>query len=658
MTVLNRVLIVFAVFALLLYGGGAGAAPPPPAAPAPAAAPPDSIPTGRIIDTTVVFDRFAPTSMSYVVGNETAVGLGSRLNTTMNAGKGWTLFNSLQAEKRRYRGRDMEDVNQNVSIRASQIREALYTLDFSVGKSYSRKTTMGLGRYGKAIIYNNDNARLDYALSRPLLGATQSLLTVGAGLRRGQDDFKYDRSISGNLSGALNYTIGDVVGVSGGFGTNRSTETSEIGSTNFGAMPSNGDTLRGAFNYGRGEAKIFAINFSQSHGIERSVMPPLGNSLEILDDPSKAQKEEVRQKGEELAMTSNLQPFSFLAMDFQFRHAAETQQYAVDKRLSMDRKNTDLSANANYRYAQSGSMSVQISLSESTDDYGPLSLSSYKERGRTIGMSVSQKISDSLSVNLSGTSYLKQRYFTKQDVNPRDADFLYYHGEAVLRAAPVRRITADVTLAADRYETINIDGTLSGDNRVDYQYRVGPLITLKPARWITLSQDYTVKIEYTDFVYTEDKNYLNRTTTLNTTAGFMVVRPLAFNIRHSYLMKDTGSYLTRNGEQLYNPSNENREQSLFFDLRYTPLRDLTVKAQADFRNQRNNVFGVLDGQKAIVGSTLSQSGGLRVGFVRNRRIGSLGTVNLDVSYVRRYGPYMTEERRRYWDVNSNITLKF
>jgi hypothetical protein len=114
----------------------------------------------------------------------------------------------------------------------------------------------------------------------------------------------------------------------------------------------------------------------------------------------------------------------------------------------------------------------------------------------------------------------------------------------------------------------------------------------------------------------------------------------------------------REGEQRYNRSNENREQSLFLDMRYLAQRDFTIKAQADFRNQRNSVFGVLDGRKAVVSAALSESGGMRVGFVRNKKIGRAGSVNLDVSYVRRYGPYMTKERREYWDVNSNITLKF
>jgi hypothetical protein len=656
MTTIDRASAVSTVLALLFIGSTAGMAASPPNPSDPASAPSDN--TGRVIDTTAVVDRFAPTSSSYVKGSEIDISLGSRMNMTINPGSDWTLTNSLAIERRRFRAREMEDVNRSLGGRATKSKADVYALDFSVGESYSRKRTLGLGRFGKEIIYNNENASLDYTFSKPLLGAAQSLFAFSAAGRRGLNDFKYDRSIAGSLSGALNYSVGKVISVSGGFGTNRRRESSDIGSIKFAPMPSSGDTLRGGFSYTRSEGSALRVNYSRMGGVERTVMPPLGNSLEILDDPSKAAKEEAKHKGEELSVNSTIEPFSFLSMEFQFQHSAVSQKYVVDKRLSMEREDTDLSANATYQYAKFGVMSVQMSMSESGDDYGPLSLSSFKERGHTVGMSLSQKISDSLSVNLSGTSYLKQRYYSKRDINPRDADYLYYHGEASIKASPVPRISTDVTMAADRYETINIDRTLSGDNRVDYQYRVGPMITLRPARWVSLSQDYTVKIEYTDFVYTEDKNYLNRTTTLNSSANFTVFRPLTFVVRHSYLMKDTGSYLMREGEQRYNRSNENREQILFLDMRYLVQRDFTIKAQADFRNQRNSVFGTLDGRKAVVAATLSESGGMRVGFVRNKKIGRAGSVNLDISYVRRYGPYMTEERREYWDVNSNITLKF
>jgi hypothetical protein len=654
MTKAQRVSVPLLTLALVLTAASTHGVPAPdgPAQ----AAPPDS--TRRIVDTTVVVDRFVPVSTSYVRGGDSDISLGSRMNTILNPGLGWLVTNSIMIERKSYRTREAEDLSQNIGGRASRAEEGVYALDFSFGDSYSRKKTLGLARFGKEIIYNNTSADFNYSYSKPLLGAKQSVLAVNASGRRGTNDFKYDRALSGGLTASLSYAFGNLASLSGGFGTSRSRESSDVGSIKFAAMPSSGDTMRAGFIFGKPEAKVVSVDYSRIYGVERTVMLPLGNALEILDDPSKANREVTKQRGEDLLVTSSVAPFPFIGVDIQFHRTVQSQSYAVDRRLSGASEDNDLTANARYQYASSGLFTAQVSTSQANNDYGPLSLSSFKERDHTISMSLSQKISDSLSVSLGGTSYLKQRFFSKRDVNPRDVDYLYYHGEASIRATPVRRITTDVTLAADRYETINIDQTYSGDNRNDYQYRVGPTITLRPSNWFSISQDYMVKIEYTDFVYTEDKNYLNRTTTLNTAAGFTIFKPLSLSIKHSYLMKDTGSYLMREGERRYNRSNQNVEHGLFFDMAYLVQRDFTIRAQADFRTQRNNVLGAVGGAKGVVSSSLFESGGMRIGFVRNKRIPGGGSINLDVSYVRRYGPYLTQERKEYWDVNSNITLKF
>ena len=49
---------------------------------------------------------------------------------------------------------------------------------------------------------------------------------------------------------------------------------------------------------------------------------------------------------------------------------------------------------------------------------------------------------------------------------------------------------------------------------------------------------------------------------------------------------------------------------------------------------------------------------MRLGFVRKKNIGSSGVIDLNVAYVRNFGKYITEARKKYWDVNSAITLRF
>ncbi len=602
-------------------------------------------------------DRVVPANGTFIKANENDVSLANTSRISIDPGSGWTLSSMLSAEERRYRTQKITDVSENFMAQATKVSEGFYALNIGVGQNYSKKKTLGLGRFGKDIVIDNQSANAAYSLVSPLLGAAASRLTVQAEGRRGTNDFKFDRSAAGSVSGSVAYAAG-ALGVSGGFGAMRRVESSEIGTAKFSRMPSDADTIRAGLSYGSGDKKTLDVRYLQSSGVERRVMPPLGNSLEILDDPSKAEREEARGELRQLDVRSSLVPFSYLSMDVRFMHKLDSQKYLVDSRRSGESENTSIEATGAYRYAKSGTLRLSVSRGERVNDYGPKSLSSMTIREYSLRGGITQLIGDSLQFTANGSGRLQQNFYKQSGVNPRDADDLSYSGDATLRAKILPRVSADITAAASRSEKIYIDGTLSGDNRVDYQYRLGPTIRLKPLRWISLTQDYIVKIEYTDFLFTEAKNYLNRTTTLNTRADMNPTRRTAILFRHSYLMKDTGSYLQREGRELYSPNSKNVEHTLAFDVRYMLSPEFLLKAQADFRTQESGIYGVVGPRRAIVRTTVYDSGGFKVGFMRKKEIWNAGSVDLDVAYARNYGTYITEARKQYWEVNSAVNLKF
>lgn len=601
---------------------------------------------------------FLPTNSTYMRASENDVGLGSALNVVYGPLSGWLLTNALMVEQRRYRARDMTDVTENLLSQAVRVSPGVYTASLGVGNAYSKKKTLGLGRYGKDIIYDNETASGAFTLSRPQLGATESRLGVTAEARRGTNDFKYDRSVKGGLGGSVLYTIGDLVSAGAGFGTSRRVESSEVGDTTFSRMPTTADTIQASLAWGSGDKKLVTARYRRSVGIERKVMPPLGNSLEIIDDPSAAQEEEARIRQEGVEVQSSLAPFSFLTFDLTFNHALDDQQFRFDNRRSGKRENDDIRANVGYRYARTGTLRIGVSTIESSNDYGGRSLSSYDQREYSLTAGLTQELLDSLQLTLNGSGRLQQLFYKEKELNPRDVDRLHYRADGSIRARVFKRVSVDVNGAVERYETINIDATLSGDNRVDYLYRLGPVIRLKPARWINLAQDYTLKIEFTDFTFNEDKNYLNRTTTVNTKAEMAPFRGTAFLFRHTYMFKDTGSYLRRDGRDVYSPNSMNVEHTLYFDLKYAIMADLAIKAVADFRNQENGTYGLKQGKRAIVRTVEYSSGGLRLGFERKKQIGRYGEIDLDIAWVRNYGAFITEERKEFWAVDSAVNLKF
>jgi hypothetical protein len=612
---------------------------------------------GEVAVDSVEIDPFVPTWTSFMSSGDSDVSMGSQVEVASQL-KGW-LFNSLvRLESRRYRGRDMEDLVEQLMNTAMKNVRGLYKVRIMIGEVYSKKKTLGLARFGKDMIFDKESATLEAAFTRPILKATSSQISVTGDARQGRSDFKYDKTTAGGVSGSITYDFGGLLRLRGQGGVARKQESSEIGSIVFSAIPSHVDTVRLQVDYGRSSQKLFAVQYRKISAIDRKVSPPRGNSLEILDNPGAAQQEESRINEERFELGSNVRIFSFLNMNVDFEHETKSHKNKVETRLSKEMENTSLVAATNYRFSKSGNLRVNVETSERSDDYGPLSLSSFREKEKAVGMRLSQDVTDSLSVSMSGSASLKQRFYKKRDANPRDADYLYYKLEAGMRAAPLPRVNTDITGTVTRNEIINIDGTLSSDNRVDYHYRLVPKIRVRPARWLEISQEYAIKIEYTDFVYKEDENYLNRTTTMITDARLRVLRPLLFSFKHVYLMKDNGSYLMRDGVRKYNRSGESFEHGLFLKALYNPSLELSLIAEVDFRNQQNNRLGFLQGSKIVTSSTTYDSGGLKLGVMRDKKFWGNGKLKFDINYVRRFGPYLSAEKREYWDVDSSITFSF
>ncbi|MGD1048954.1 MAG: hypothetical protein ABR899_09445 [Candidatus Krumholzibacteriaceae bacterium] len=678
MRMLVRVAIPLALAICLLWGAAALAAPcasdtiPNAQPPAAAAAAQQNTLTNlaarnqqkdtvkAAVDTTKVQNRVAPVAKSYVIATDVDITFGNRIDLTTIAGKGWTLTNGVSIDRKQYRQQKLQDLSESFMNQAAKVQPGFYTAVLSIGENYRKSKTLSLGRFGQDVIFDTEDANLALSLAKPILWSSSSKLGVTGDVKRGLNDFKYDRDLSGSGTGSLNYglTLFDSpLNVGGGVGGSMKGETSDIGKKRFGPMRSDADTLNASMTYGEGSSKALSVTYSIYNAVDRKVMPPLGNTYEVLNDPSAANQEEARSRVEDLSVRSFTQPLSFLSLDLKYDHSSNDSKYKIQPRLSSSSSDNTLAATANYMYASNGSMKWSVSSSEDVFDYGPLSLSSYKEDKHLVGVGITQMIGDSVSVTANGSGSLRQQFYKNYTQNPRDADYLYYHGDMNVRA-PFGKITTNVNMAAERYETINIDATLSGDNRVGYKYQVEPVITVRPASWVTVTQDYMIKIEYTEFVFTADQNYLNRSTSVATQANFSLFRALTFLFSHNYLMRDTGSYLQRPEGERYSPTNDTREHSLDLKLGYEVYPGLSLNVDNEYKIQYNDVFGAIGDRRITLYTTTFQSGGLRTGFTEKKTYGDIGEIALDVAYVRNYGPYITPERKEYVEANSAVTLKF
>jgi len=134
---------------------------------------------------------------------------------------------------------------------------------------------------------------------------------------------------------------------------------------------------------------------------------------------------------------------------------------------------------------------------------------------------------------------------------------------------------------------------------------------------------------------------------------------MRLTLNHGYQMKDTGSYLQKSGgEKLYGRSNENFEHRMKMYCEYNPVKDMMFFVRTIYKTQKNNTLGMLDGERQVIGTSGSDSGDLRTGFKRSRKLTDSGKIDLDVAYVKKFAPYLSEDRKQYWEVNMNLELSF
>lgn len=611
---------------------------------------PDAAAEGRL---------FAPRWTVTYKADESSYMLGSGMRISIDAPGGWRGSSSVRLTKRSFRGRDMQTLNHTIANTASKIVPDSYEAFFKVGENYSRRKAVGLARTGGALVVEDEYADAGLTVYRPLPFSTNSQFSVQGRGSRGTNDFKYDRLLEGGAGGYTRYRLFDIVTLGGGYGIARRKESSEVGSRIFGGMPSESDTIRASLRY-VGVDNNLSLTYQRTMGVMRKVDPPRGNSLEVIENPDLALLEESRQKNELLAINSLLKPTRRLELDFAFNRNYFDQRNKIDTRLSRETENIKIRAKARYRYLPGGNADIEIERAENDIDYGPVSLSSYLEQQRVLRLALDQSIGKTLRMSLRGTTSLQQRFFKKKDANPRDVDYLLHTVTANLDTRLPRDISTGVKFTFRRYETINIDQGLSGDNRTDYTYWVVPRLSFKPAAWLTLSQEYEIKMEFADFTFKDNENFLNRTTVLNTDARMRFYRPLTFSIRHRYIFTDTGSYLrpATGGDRLYGRTNESYENRVDFSLDYAPVQDFKFFASSNYRFQETNRLGHRDGSLVVTGSNTYDSGEMSLGFSRRTVLPARGRADLDIRWVRRFGPNLTPERREFWRIDMDVGFNF
>ena len=585
--------------------------------------------------------------------------MGSKMNVRVDPGRGMLLNSRISVNKRSYKTREITDINESFFLSGVKKEEGIYNLSFTASDDYRATQSVSIARFGKDIVYEDKRVSASFSYLEPLFSASSSSLGIYGEYNEGMHDFKYDEKFTLKAGGGLTYDLGEHFSVSGNYGKMASTENSRVSYLYYESMPTSIDTLTFNSGYRKNDQEFLKVSYQKTQGEINRVEPPRGNALQVIDNPELAQKDIIKILSENIEVTSAYMPTGDVTLRINFDHRLEDNSYLVDQRLSQTQESDNITARTDYSFSTRGNASVVVSKRTRDVDYGPTSVSGYREDEDRISFNASQSLGEEFKISLSGQTYLKQRFYKKYEENPRDVDNLYLGGSVSLEAEPFGLLETSVDIEASKYDIINIDASLSGDNRTRYIYRLLPVIMMRPREWLDLTQRYEVKIEYTEYTFDENRNFIDRTVGVETDAGVSFPgKRISFSFNHRYNMRDTGSYLNFEGEQRYNRSSEDFRHEFRLKMNYLPADYLRFSTDNTLRYRKSNSLGVEDGERIITGSRTYESGTFRIGVKGKKDVMFGASLDLDLYYVRNFGERITREMKEYVDAQMSVSYRF
>ena len=335
------------------------------------------------------------------------------------------------------------------------------------------------------------------------------------------------------------------------------------------------------------------------------------------------------------------------------QHADHLTDYAVTKTRFSHNITDFLRSEVGYTFFTGTKASVNMDLTNMLKDLGPQSVSSHDRRSREVKVGLNHSFNQTFSVNATGSALLIQTFYLRYDENPRDQDQLEHRVNVQLNSRPFRKISASIGSSLIRTQFINIDGTLSSNNRIKSRYDLRPTITYVMNDRITITQMYGLAIEFTDHTFVPEDNFLDRNTTFSNDVAARLTNRLRANFYYGYHFHDRGSYLSEEegGERYLNREREDRRDQIKIDFSYDITEKLAVIGKQDYSRREDRTIGTSN-------IRVTEDGGIEMGVRGNYSFGTNRTLNLTLLKANRFGSFTAQAQKDYWIVDAEIKYAF
>jgi len=277
-------------------------------------------------------------------------------------------------------------------------------------------------------------------------------------------------------------------------------------------------------------------------------------------------------------------------------------------------------------------------------------LGSFREERRSAKLAYDDSLLQTVKLTFQAGAAVLQTFFLQRDVNPRDRDQLDQYLNLRVSASPFPKFTTGIYVALNKTDFVDIDGSLSATNRSETTYDFRPDLRYRLNSRIEIAQTYGLNIEFTEFVFTEDDNFLDRNVTFTNTVDVTLTRNLSTNIRYELLLHDRGSYLAPfpGAERLLDINQKDRREKMTIQFRYKINSHLALVGQNDYSQRTDQLRQ---------GSAFTD-GGVEFGIEGNYSSGQDKSLNFKLRKVNRFGRFNSPEQQDYWVMDGSLKYAF
>jgi hypothetical protein len=591
--------------------------------------------------------------------NGSIIGGASRLNLTngfsnsLDFSNGLNMTTTMRIGETKYREQDREDITKELSHNMVMMVKPGFMIGGLLTDRRVNNRTLSFTGELQNYVQNKQQATANANYTTSLREGVNVNGWSKLYLTKDQLNFKIDESLKQDIGGGLKLKKGDRLAVEGRTYWSRSGGRAEAGNTTITGLNSWQDSLMSKVNFQVTDSARVGFEYVRYNSERRYVDLPRGVFLEQDLKSSDFVTERELRNSRIMALNADVKPLRGVSLKMEAEREELISEYAIEQRRSSRTVTDFLKGNLSYSMGKNTETTVMLEERQVLHDQGPQSVSSYDEKQQNFTFMIRHTFTPVTSWNLQATTSLRQVFYLDFETTPRDWDQLKQGLNSSIRSKLFSKVDVNIMLSATSIDVVNIHTSLSSDNRKETTYDLRPILTYRLNDRIEIKQEYSLNIDFTDYVFNDEDNFLDRNIRFSNTVLTHLTDDLEVDFYYGLHFHNGGSYLrdTPDAERLLSIDSEDRKDEAQLKCRYHLNENLTVLCEQKYSIRIDKLVGT--GVE-----TKFEDGEVRGGVRGNYNWGTGKSLNFSMVRVKRFGRYNTDAQNDYWEMDARMNYQF